>query len=89
MAVEEIDYLDEVIEKFSLWKALRVCTWVKRFMMNCRNSFGKVHGPLNTKELENQRQFWIKRVQATWEDKDLIAPIAVKYTTQRTGHLRV
>ena len=45
-------------------KALRVSTWVNRFIKNCHHS--KLPAPLITSEIEKQRKFFIK-----WEQKRL------------------
>jgi hypothetical protein len=36
VAVEPRDELDQVMEKYELWKAVRITTWVVRFINNCR-----------------------------------------------------
>jgi hypothetical protein len=65
VSLEQTDPLDALLEKFGIWKTLRVCARLKRFVMNCRNPTQKLLGPLTMKELEKQRLFWIKRVQSS------------------------
>ena len=62
-AVEVNDGLNHVLEKFGLHKAMRICTWISRFIHNSRNSSNKIQGPLTAQEISAQELFWIKRVQ--------------------------
>ena len=62
-AVEVNDGLNHVLEKFGLHKAMRICTWISRFIHNSRNSSNKIQGPLTTQEMSAQELFWIKRAQ--------------------------
>ena len=70
VSLEQTDPLDALLEKFGIWKTLRVCARLKRFVMNCRNPNQKLLGPLTMKELEKQRLFWIKRVQSSCDVED-------------------
>ena len=70
VSLEQTDPLDALLEKFCIWKTLRVCTRLKRFVMNCRNPNQKLLGPLTMKELEKQRLFWIRRVQSSCDVED-------------------
>ena len=36
VTVKTDDYLDLVMRKYDLWKAIRICSWVARFTRNCR-----------------------------------------------------
>ena len=65
-AVEQKDAFDEVLARFCLSKALRVCAWVSRFTRNSRRAQSqRISGPLTTEELNIQKNFWIKRAQKT------------------------
>ena len=55
----ETDKFDTLLEKYNLWKLLRVTSWVSRFISNVRTT--KVKGPLTTEELINQQKFSTKR----------------------------
>ena len=70
VSLEQTDPLDALLEKFGIWKTLRVCARLKRFVMNCRNPNQKLLGPLTMKELEKQRLFWIRRVQSSCDVED-------------------
>jgi hypothetical protein len=61
--------LDNLIEKWDLWKAVRITTWMARFTKNCRTK-EKITGPLTTEEINEQLEFWIKRAQSQCERKE-------------------
>ena len=56
------------LEKFSLWKFLRVMAWVSRFIGNCRGK--NVQGSLTSGEIETRRKFWIKTSQSEVKDDE-------------------
>lgn len=58
----EPDKFEELLERTSLRRTLRVCAWIKRFIHNCKNKENKL-GPLLTEEIEDVCGWWIKRVQ--------------------------
>lgn len=58
----EPDKFEELLERTSLRRTLRVCARIKRFIHNCKNKEKKL-GPLLTEEIEDVRGWWIKRVQ--------------------------
>jgi hypothetical protein len=53
--------MDNVLAKFNLQKAIRICSWIHRFMNNALRSRETAHiaGPLTTAELERQRVLFI------------------------------
>ena len=58
------DEFDVLLEKFALWKTLRVCAWIQRFMRNSRKrKEERSVGPLTTEEIEQQKYFWTARTQ--------------------------
>ena len=61
-ATPEPDDLDQLLERTSLRQALRVCTWLLRFLYNCKNQTKKCC-PLVTEEIEEVREWWIRRIQ--------------------------
>ncbi|CAB4002659.1 Hypothetical predicted protein [Paramuricea clavata] len=65
VAVNDGNEADEVLKKFPLQKALRVCAWMRRFANNALHKRGRsrVIGPLTTSKLARQRQFYIERAQ--------------------------
>ena len=61
----ELDILGNLLEKNSLKKTLRISAWIKRFITNSRTKREQRQlGPLTTEEIEQQRLWWIKQVQA-------------------------
>jgi hypothetical protein len=62
--VEENSKIEELLSKFDLWKTLRICSWMARFTLNCRNPNQRIRGPLTTAEIESQRLLWVKRAQS-------------------------
>ena len=63
VGVEARDDFDLVQWKFELRKAVRIGTWVMRFLHNSRNSSSKTKGPLTTAEVEKCQMFLVKRAQ--------------------------
>ena len=56
------DELDELLEKFSFWKAVRVFAWIARFIQNCKAAKSeRTRGVITTVEIETRVKFWIKR----------------------------
>ena len=58
----EQDDLDNLMEKWDLWKTVRITAWIARFGKNCQTK-EKTTGPLTTDEINAQLEFWIKRAQ--------------------------
>ena len=56
------DEFDDLLERVSLWRTLRVGVWIRRFAHNCRNK-EKKFGPITAEEVERERTWWIKRIQ--------------------------
>ena len=65
VAVVQRNERDEVLAKFGLQKAVRVCSWIYRFENNALRSPGadRVEGPLTTTETNRQRTLFIKQAQ--------------------------
>ena len=61
----EADECDDLLNRGSYWRTLRVTAWILRFVSNCRTKGKKKRkiGPLNTDEILNVRTRWVKRVQ--------------------------
>ena len=66
VAVEpQTDDLDDLLAKYPLWKTLKVCAWLMRFVRNARNTKeNRTLGPITAQEIEEQKQFWVRRVQS-------------------------
>ena len=64
VAQDNSDCFDHILERFALWKAVRICSCIARFVGNLRRPFNsRIFGPLTTEEIEQQYTFWEKRVQ--------------------------
>ena len=49
VAVDTRDDFDEVLEKHTFWRVIRISTWIMRFLQNCRSKkSNRVRGPLTT-----------------------------------------
>ena len=58
---EALDMFDKLLAKYEFWKFLRITSWIFRFLNNCRRT--KQSGPRTTSEIEERKNFWIKREQ--------------------------
>ena len=63
VGVEDCDSLNNILDKFGLRKALRICGWVSRFIQCFRNPSEKISRLLTTDEILAQEKFWLKRAQ--------------------------
>ena len=63
LAVDGQDALDELLEKATLWRTLRVGAWIQRFLYNAKAQGQRHEGPLTTEEINKQKTFWQKRIQ--------------------------
>ena len=56
------DSLEQLLDKYELWKVLRVGAWMRRFIQNSKLTAGnRESGPLTTAETEAQIKWWVKR----------------------------
>ena len=63
-AVEINDEFEELLSKHCFWSAVRIMAWIRRFLTNCKlKKLVRVTGPLTTKDIHQQVEWWIKRVQ--------------------------
>ena len=59
----QVNIREEILQKFSYWKSIRVSSWMQRFINNCqRTKEERVKGPLTTEETSVQVE---KLVQVT------------------------
>ena len=60
------DVFDVLLKKFALWKTLRICAWISRFVCNSRKrKEERTLGPLTTEEIGKQKYFWTVRAQSS------------------------
>ena len=64
----ESDEIDNLVEKKSFWKAVRILSWMKRFINNCRRKSSQ--GPLTTDETIETKFLLIKRAQSDVQDTE-------------------
>ena len=65
LALPMRDAFSELLEKHSMWKTIRICAWMARFIANCRNPKSRrIKGPLTTDEMKRQEDWWTNRTQA-------------------------
>ena len=63
--------LDDVLERFEHWKAMRVTAWIFRFSRNAQATKAKrIKDPLTTSEIQEQITQWVKRVQSRAKSND-------------------
>ena len=59
----QVNIREEILQKFSYWKSIRISSWLQRFITNCqRTKEERVKGPLTTEETSVQVE---KLVQVT------------------------
>ena len=76
VAVNEKNEIAEVLHRFQLQKAERICAWMRRFAHNSLRSRGtpRIKGPLTTEETNRQRLFWEKQAQRSCDiERDRVA----------------
>ena len=65
LALPMRDAFSELLGKYSMWKTIRICAWMARFIANCRNPKSRrIKGPLFTDEIRRQEDWWTSRTQA-------------------------
>ena len=57
-----VDEFDQLLEKHDLHSTLRICAYIMRFTHNCRSKEKKLCC-LTAEEIDNSREWWIKRAQ--------------------------
>ena len=61
---QEVEGIDAVLNKYGLWRVLRIGGWMARFIHNAKHPVSERRtGPLTTEELTKQRRFLEKRAQ--------------------------
>lgn len=86
VGVEGRNEFDDLLEKFSLRKAMRIGAWISRFLRNCCRPSSKIRGPLTAAELAEHELFWIKRAQKKgMSNKNFIAD-QVQINLQQNKH---
>ena len=69
--VETMDVFEEMLAKHSFWTTLRIMAWITRFLNNSKlKKPQRVMGPLTTIELNQETEWWIKRVQRSYHETE-------------------
>ena len=64
------DEFDELLDAHELYKVLRICAWIRRFVTNCRNrAEDRQGGPLDADEIQEHRLWRIKGVQKECQEQ--------------------
>eukprot|EP00794_Sanderia_malayensis_P012391 gene12391-13670_t len=85
-AVETKDELDEILERFQFRKSMRITAWMKRFVKSCQNAKkNRQMGPLDTEEVQQATEFWIRREQAKCENTDKFKEEKQQLGPQKNG----
>ena len=66
--ISQPDVFDQLLKKWRLWKTLRICAWISRFIRNVDKRNDSRKGPLSTAEIQERETWWINRVQARNQD---------------------
>ena len=63
------DVMDELLQRCSYWKFLRIKSWIQRFLHNCKRlKLEMQSGPLTSKEMESSEILWVKTIQIKIQD---------------------
>jgi hypothetical protein len=68
VAIPQPDEFEQLLKKWNLWKTLRICAWVSRFIRNVAKSHHSIKGPLGTEEIQEREAWWIRKVQTRSKD---------------------
>ena len=61
---ETKDDLDEILNKHSFWKTMRVTAWIMCLAQNCKQKKSeRLAGPLTTSETDKAVHWWVKRAE--------------------------
>lgn len=84
VATEPKDTLYLVLEKQKFWHAIRITSWVARFIYNCKSSKeNHLSGPLMTQETDKQVKFWVNRTQHSKINTDQFHDDQLKLNLQK------
>ena len=68
IAIRQPDAFDQLLDKCSYWRTLRICGWVSRFICNAGKKKESVTGPLSTEEIQEREKWWTSKVQTRNQD---------------------
>ena len=78
--------IDQVIEKYNFWKAMRILGWMRRFIHNCRSQRGeRISGQLTTQDIQDQIDSMILREQRRVEKDERFKSDRERLNLQKNG----
>ena len=80
---KEDDVFGRLLEKFDLWKCLRVMSWITRFVNNCRRA--GIRESLRTQEINDRLLFFIRKAQEQHETTDEFKKDQLSLNLQRNS----
>lgn len=84
----QTDALDDLLAKTTLWKTLKVCAWLARFVRNARAPKKcRTFGLITAQEIEEQKQFWARRVQNAYPEQVEKDRLELNLQTNKDGVL--
>ena len=77
---------DELLDAHTLQKGLRICGWIQRFIRNSATpASDRKTGLLDTSEIDQQRDWWVKRAQKMCQTKDEFQEDKLQLNLQPNG----
>ena len=84
VALESEDPLNQILQKHQYWRAIRVVSWIARFIHNCKsNKVNRISGPLSTVETNSQVRAWILRTQQNHVNTDQFQEDQIRLNLQK------
>ena len=69
LAITQETNVNDILEKHSFWKSIRITGWVDRFIFNCKTTkLKRKKGPLKSNELQDGIDAWIRRDQTRYKN---------------------
>ena len=86
VAVETEDSLHQVLQKHGFWKAIRITSWVAKFLHDCKSSkANRLFGPLTMAETDKQVKCWVKRTQRSKLNTDQFQEDQLRRNLHKNG----
>ena len=83
--ISQPDVSDQLLKKWRLWKTLRICAWISRFIRNVGKRNDSRKGPLSIAEIQERETWWINRVQARNQDSPKFEEDRARLNLRPTG----
>ena len=77
---------EELLDPYTLQKELRICAWIQRFVQNSATAASDQKTDLlDASEIDQQRDWWIKRAQQMCQTKDEFQEDKLQLNIQPNG----